>query len=448
MPHKLCVILSLLFVPVVFSACATYAKIENVPLGAGPPSADYSVRSAIASKRPDHITLVVAFSGGGTRAAALAYGVLQGLRDTTVMVDGQPVRLLDEIDVISAVSGGSFTAAYYGLHGDGIFNRFENDFLRRDLSEHLIDGLLSPSLWFSSRGRTEMAIDVYDEQIFHGATFADLKRRNGPLIIINATDLGRGVRFSFVQDYFDLLCSDLSTFPISRAVAASSAVPVIFHPVVLQNHPGCRPSSVSMFAAAADEAIHSPQLSHVVDGLQSYAGKDQRPYIHLVDGGITDNLGLLSIYEMTEAAGGAKKLLHHLGGQPKPNFIVISVNASTTPQYEMELSSQPPAMEDIVNAVTDIPLHRTNAATLELLQNSIARWTSELATENAPITPYFVTVDFNQIADPDKRHFFNQIPTNFALNTEQVDQLLMAGRGLLKMNPEFQKLLETLQRGS
>jgi len=446
MPQKLCVILALVFVPVVLSACATYAKIENVPLGATPPSADYSVRSAIASQRPDHISLVVAFSGGGTRAAALAYGVLQGLRDTTVMVDGQPVRLLDEIDVISAVSGGSFTAAYYGLHGDGIFNRFETDFLRRDLSEPLIDGLLSPSLWFSSRGRTEMAIDVYDEYLFHSATFADLKRRNGPLIIINATDLGRGVRFSFLQDYFDLLCSDLSTFPISRAVAASSAVPVIFHPVVLQNHPGCQASPRSMFAPAADDEIRSPQLAHVVDGLKSYAQKDQRPYIHLVDGGITDNLGLLSIYEMTEAGGGAKKLLQHLGGQPRPYFIVISVNASTTPQYAMEQSHQPPAMEDIVNAVTDIPLHRTNAATLELLQNSIARWSSELASEDAPITPYFVTVDFNQIADPEQRHFFNQIPTNFKLSADQVDQLLMAGRELLKANPEFQKLLETLMK--
>lgn len=64
---------------------------------------------------------MLAFSGGGTRAEALAYGVLEELRDTEVLIDGKPRRLLDEIDLISSVSGGSFTSAYYGLHGDRIF---------------------------------------------------------------------------------------------------------------------------------------------------------------------------------------------------------------------------------------------------------------------------------------------------------------------------------------
>jgi hypothetical protein len=44
--------------------------------------------------------------------------VLQGLRDTPVMIDGKPMRMLDEVDTLSGVSGGSFPAAYYGLFGD------------------------------------------------------------------------------------------------------------------------------------------------------------------------------------------------------------------------------------------------------------------------------------------------------------------------------------------
>jgi NTE family protein len=77
--------------------------------------------------------LLVSFSGGGTRASALAYGVLQELRDTQVGVGGERERLLDEIDVISSVSGGSFTSAYYGLYGDRIFEDFEERFLRRNV---------------------------------------------------------------------------------------------------------------------------------------------------------------------------------------------------------------------------------------------------------------------------------------------------------------------------
>jgi NTE family protein len=77
--------------------------------------------------------LLVSFSGGGTRASALAYGVLQELRDTQVGVGGERERLLDEIDVITSVSGGSFTSAYYGLYGDRIFEDFEERFLRRNV---------------------------------------------------------------------------------------------------------------------------------------------------------------------------------------------------------------------------------------------------------------------------------------------------------------------------
>ena len=62
------------------------------------------------------------------------------MRDTTVSLDGQSQRLLDEI---SLVSGGSFTAAYYGLHGDEIFTDFEKNFLRSDVSGELMSGLLT-----------------------------------------------------------------------------------------------------------------------------------------------------------------------------------------------------------------------------------------------------------------------------------------------------------------
>lgn len=431
-------------IPFLHSACATYSRVENRPYTALDPDRAYAMHQAVQSQEANSITLVLAFSGGGTRAAALAYGVLTGLRDTVVRVNGQSIRLLDEIDVISAVSGGSFTAAYFGLHGDRLFDDFEQRFLRRDMSDQLLDGLLNPALWFSAHGRTEMAIDLYDETLFSGATFADLQRRNGPLIIINATDLGRGVRFSFLQEYFDLLCSDLSSFPVARAVAASSAVPVIFNPVVLKNHAGCRPPSRGMFMATAPEIARSPQLLHLMDGLSSYAAKDQRQYIHLVDGAIADNLGLLSIYEITEAAGGAKKLLTHLGGKPNPYLVVISVNASTQPQYAMETTNRAPSMEDTINSVTDIPIHRTNAATLELLQNSIRRWSSELETAENPIETFFVKLDFGGLADPGDKLFFNQIPTSYSLREDQVDRLLVAGRELLRENPEFQRLIQDL----
>jgi NTE family protein len=426
------------------AGCASYGTIANQPLAEVGPTQRYSVGQALYSGRSDEVTMVLAFSGGGTRAAALAYGVLEALRDTRVTLDGRPRRLLDEVDAISAVSGGSFTAAYFGLYGDGIFTDFERNFLRHDVTGELMRGLFHPTLWFSTGGRTEMAVDYYDAKVFRGATFADLQRRDGPLIVINATDLGQGVRFAFLQDYFDLLCSDLSTFKVARAVAASSAVPVLFHPVVLRNYPGCTQHGYSMLDEVSPATAASPQLLQVVQGLDSYALKDRRRYIHLVDGGITDNLGLLAIYEMIEVAGGAKRFLASMGGVPAPRFIIISVNASTAPQYDMELSNAVPSMEDLIGAVTDVQIHRTNAATLELLRNSIRRWSAELTTPGFTVEPYFVKLDFDAIPQAQRRRYFNHIPTSFDLTGTQADDLISAGRELLLGNPEFQRFLGDL----
>ena len=93
------------------------------------------------------VGLMVSFSGGGTRAAALAFGVMQELRDTAIRTGGKSERLLDQIDVITSVSGGSFTAAYYGLYGDRLFDDFEPRFLRRNVEGGILWRLLMPHNW-------------------------------------------------------------------------------------------------------------------------------------------------------------------------------------------------------------------------------------------------------------------------------------------------------------
>ena len=217
------------------SGCASYGVVENTPVQDVSADAGYSIKSFQEQWRTDDTMLILAFSGGGTRAAALSYGVLKEMRDTQVSTGGQNVRLLDAVDTINSVSGGSFTAAYYGLYGDRIFDDFEEAFLRRDVEGALLAGILNPLEWLAPTGRTEIAIKYYEKHIFKGATYADMIQKGRPMIVINASDLGYGVRFSFVQEYFNLLCSDLSTFPVARAVTASSAVPVLFNPIVVEN---------------------------------------------------------------------------------------------------------------------------------------------------------------------------------------------------------------------
>jgi NTE family protein len=428
-------------------ACTTFGLVENKPFARSDDSPGYSLGEFARklNRQSDELSLAVAFSGGGTRAAALSYGVLQELRDTRVLLGGREVRLLDAISVISSVSGGSFTSAYYGLYGDRIFVDYEERFLRQDVEGALLRGLLNPLRWFSSRGRTDMAVAYYQESLFGDATFADLMRKDAPLLLINTSDLGSGERFTFVQEYFGLLCSDLTSFPLARAVTASSAVPVVFDPVVVENFAGCAKGLPPWLAAAKRRAGNDANLAMVVQGDLAYQDKVTHKYAQFVDGGITDNLGLRAMLDTIEVVGGAKEYLQTVGISTPRRIAFISVNAAADTPQGIGDSSLAPTLHETLNAVTNIQLHRYNVATLEQTQQSLERWTRELSTPARPVTPYFIRMSFEDVSDAPLRRFLNEVPTTFALDPFQVDRLIATGRELLRNNPEFRRLLASLQ---
>lgn len=426
--------------------CATYATIDNQPRY-GALQQDASNGYGIGRQRPgqhrDEITVALAFSGGGSRAAALAYGVLLELRATKLAAANGSATFLDEVDAISAVSGGSFTAAYYGLHGEATFPAFEQKVLRRDISADLLRRVLNPMRWFTPQGRSAAAAQLYGLTIFHGARFSDLQKRDGPLVIINASDLESGNRFPFLQGHFDLLCSDLSSYPVADAVAASSAVPVMFEPVVLQNYGTC---SAGKAVASAKES-DTPQIQQAIEGLQSYRDKQARRYIHLADGGLTDNLGLRAFQEAIDLSGGMSAFLRRIDSTPAPHLVVISVDSSADAGAGLGLSRRAPSMARAIDVMTDIQLHRYNAATLELMQSSLKRWTKDVSTPAHPVQGHLVVVSLSDLKDPQLRTTLEAVPTGFSLTPEQVDGLIAAGGRLLRENPEFQALLQSL-RGS
>ena len=431
-------------ISLLLSGCSSYGVVDNDELSEVTSTRSYSTNTQLGRQDTGDIILTLAFSGGGTRAAALAYGVMQELRDTAVTIAGRPRRILDEIDTITSVSGGSFTSAYYGLYGDRIFEDYEKVFLRHNVERALIHRALNPLQWFNSTGRTELAIKYYDEKIFHGATFADIQSRGGPLILINASDLGYGVRFSFIQEYFDLLCSDISTYPVARAVAASSAVPVLFNPVVLKNYQSCKSEKPEWLLAAQKHADKNFHLTQIVHGLESYYQKDTRQYAHFVDGGITDNLGLRAPYEIVAISGGMKSYQKKSGLSHPGRLVFISVDASTTRKPEMDSSNKRPSIMETISAVSNVQLHRYNSDTLMLMENSLTRWAEELSTQGETVTPYFIQLGIEDIGQPDELDYLNNIPTSFSLSDEQVDKLIDAGRTLLRNNPDYQRFLTDL----
>ena len=117
-------------------------------------------------KLPENL-VVLAFSGGGTRAAAFSYGVLEALREMELQESsGKKVRALDQVNLITGVSGGSFTALSYGLYGEKLFDVYEKDFLKRDVQGEIIARAADPLNWTrllsTGWGRSELAAELYD----------------------------------------------------------------------------------------------------------------------------------------------------------------------------------------------------------------------------------------------------------------------------------------------
>jgi hypothetical protein len=164
----------------VLAGCAHWPPTPRLER-AGTPG--YRIDETARSGRSDDLLVILAFSGGGTRAAALGYGVLEELRRTEVTVNGAKRRLLDEVDVISAVSGGTFPAAYYALRGEKTFDEFEAKVLARSFETDLALRILTPTNWFrmpsGTFGKSDLFAELYDETVFDHATFADLKKAGG-----------------------------------------------------------------------------------------------------------------------------------------------------------------------------------------------------------------------------------------------------------------------------
>jgi NTE family protein len=430
------------------SGCVS-TRIENEPLEKYERGAGYGSKFTKA-RHGEKLRVVLAFSGGGTRAAALSYGVLKELRKTEIVVDGKKTRLLDEVTTISSVSGGSFTAAYYGLHGEGIFKDYEDRFLRKDIDARLALNLFRPlkflRIAFTRYTRTDMAMDVYDKEVFNKATFVDLANAGGPLLNINATDIDIGGVFTFMQPDFNMICSDLSKMRVAQAVTASSAVPGLFDPLLLKNHAG---SCGHPEPAWIKEALADPQKSrrryHEARSAATYLDSKERPYIFLVDGGVADNIGARRIMADVIDAGGALDLAKETDLVIPEHMIYIVVNAQVGGKHDWTKNASLPSLKSVLNSVSGTGIYRYNFETIELLRESVAQWSHQAATQDIPMDSHVAEVAFDSLEDPKERAYFNDVGTNFNLDDKTVDRLIEVGGRLLRESPDFKAFLAKMK---
>ena len=416
-----------------------------------------------------HTLLLLSFSGGGTRAAAFSYGVLEELRRTEITVDGKRRRLIDEVDLITGVSGGSFTALSYALYGDRLFAEYEQRFLKRDVEGTLLARGLNPFNWWrfvgGSAGRSELAAEYYDEILFEGATFGDLLGKQAPVAIATGTDISSGSRFAFFQNDFDLICSDLGKVRLSRAAATSSAVPVVLSAVTFNNYGGTcgyrYPAWVADVAKTEGRVRPSARAFQRYQEMQKFQDGKDRPYLHLVDGGVADNIGVRGVLEALEELAASAAFRGEVGFGVVRRIVLVIVNARSTPRTDWDRTESPPGLVAQLLQSSGVPIDRYSFETVETMKDraEIMKWRRELLVARArlagateaeaearvpKVTLEVIDVSFEAISDAKDRAYFMNLPTSFVLEPEQVDRLREVAGQLLRQSPDFQALVREL----
>ena len=397
--------------------------------------------------------VIVTFSGGGSRAASLGYGVLEQFQQVTIRPTERGDTLLQNIDVVYGVSGGSVLAAYLALEGQETIPKFKEFFLKKNFQKKVINEVFSlsnvPRLTSPQFGRSDLLQEQLNLALYNGKTFADLARkRKGPFAVINATDMTAEQKVSFTQDFFDWLCVDLNDIEIARAVAASSAVPLIFSPITLNNHAGfCHAESKKAFLMQTQPGnrLLLNNFNAMQKRLARYQDSVEQPYLHLVDGGLTDNLGLASLLDMSNLLS-VRKLYAELKKSALRHVVVVSVNAQNERTSHIDKSADVPGVREVVNTVINVPIDKATESTVQYSQKFANQWNAYAKRQReTKIKVYFVNVSLKDLPEGQLKKDVLNIGTSFYLPESDVDKLREAAKILLMQSKEYHAALKALQ---
>jgi NTE family protein len=411
----------------------------------------------------DDTVIALSFSGGGMRAAAFSYGVLTGFDET--QLPNRSSSLLDHVDFVTGVSGGSVLAAYYGLKKRKALADFKQRFLLRNAEEGLQTELSLTTIARGLQGGINDATQLprwLDDNLFDNATFRSLLFERRPRVWINASDIYDRTPFVFGRVTFGALCSDLSTYPISMAVAASAAVPVIFAPIVIQGYPGGCPLPLPTWVQQVRTSVNPPPL------LELYANALQRyhdgavHYVKLLDGGLVDNYGLAAFTIARLVADTPYGPLEPEEGVKLRRLLFLVVDAGRAPSGSWAQTVEGPSGVNLVTAASDTATESGAVGSYSAFQDTMNEWQNTLIKWRCGLSPaerrrfgapagwncrdvrlYLARLAFDQLG-PERAAALNAVETRFKLPPDQVDLLINAGRDALKNNALFRSFLKSL----
>jgi NTE family protein len=444
------------------SACALAlagcATVYNLP--ANQPLLSPVSVSDLARMDPSYdeeVLLMLSFSGGGTRAAAFSFGVLQEL-DRARTGGKFSKSLLDRVDFVSGVSGGSITAAYFGLKKRAALKDFRERFLLRNAEENLNTAVSLANIGRALGGgvNANQFPRWLDENLFEGATFAEFSGGRPPRVWINASDIYNRTPFVFGPIAFDALCSDLRSYKIADAVAASAAVPIAFAPIVLETFPGgCSARLPEWIERARHNPDAQPLLRSFAEATARYHDGSMK-YVKLLDGGLVDNFGLSGFSIGILAGQRAHDPMTEKQAVRVRRIMVLVVDAGRGLSGDWINSLEGPSGTELVAAAADTAIDASVRSSYTAFSALLSEWAAKVrgwrcglsAADRArlgvgadwkcgDLHTYIERVSFDRL-EPARAAVLEAVPTRLTLPADQVDMLIEGGAAALRGSKAYQ----------
>lgn len=437
------------------AGCASVYNLPgNAPLGAA--LADNDVGREVRTYEDDML-LALSFSGGGMRAAAFSFGVLTEL-DRSRAGSNQAKTLLDRVDFVSGVSGGSVTAAYFGLKKRAVLEDFRERFLLRNAEESLNTQVSLGNIGRALGGgaNDSQFTNWLDRNLFDGARFDTFRDDRRPRVWINASDIYNRTPFVFGKTAFDALCSDIRSYRVAEAVAASAAVPLAFAPIVLETYPGgCATQLPAWIERARRDPNAQPLLRSFAEANARYHDGSMR-YVKLLDGGLVDNYGLSGFSIGMLAAQRPFEPMTERQAVKVRRMMFLVVDAGRGISGDFAQRVEGPSGIELVSAAADTAIDasvRSSYAAFSALVNDwvgkVKRWRCGLSAAErvhlgvgnnwrcGDLTFFIDRVNFDQLG-PARAGILNAVPTRFVLPADQVDLLIEGGADALRQSSAYQ----------
>jgi NTE family protein len=434
---------------------AACARIDNAPVNVAVDAAPGSARALPAGPPPvpRPSLIAVTLSGGGTRAAAFGWGALSALTENP----GPDGSLARSVRAIAGVSAGAILGAHFTISGPDGLPAFRDRFLDQDVQSALRTTPTPENLLRAAKGgvndRSGLPMWLKDN-LLGSATLGDLDDLSRPRFIVHATDMQNRAPFLFDQRSFRAVCSERRSFPLTEAVAASAAVPVLFAPMVIRNFNGACATAPDQDRPTGQRTRLTGIDRHGLRSLQAYRSSASDGFIKLNDGGLVDNLGVGALMASANLADTASAPFAPRETDLAREVMFLVIDGSTRNGRAINTEEHGPGVITAMAASVDAMIDTASRRSLDTMERWMHEWRNRVIMERCArglpkcrdLTVRLVRIALEDLTDQEDARRFADSTTALRMSRDDVTFFASKGRELLQQNVSFRAFARHAQR--